>query len=137
MVFCTLWRRQWIIKKHPKAAEYGWEKIGGRKITDRTISVLGREIILSSIPSRISRRFKTVLGLKYKETSQNMNPIGYYINNYADLRQYIDSYSNCLDNIDNKRIKGIVGSIMKNGSGGEKLQALSLLSAIKIYFCNY
>lgn len=126
--------KQWIIRKHPKAADYGWEKIGGRKISDRTVSFMGKEIILNTIPSRALQRIKSTLGIRKAVTNQHMNPISYYISQYEDLRHYIDTYFQYLDKIDNDRIKTIVGNIMKNGSGGEKLQALSLLSAIKVYF---
>jgi len=126
--------KRWILKKHPMAAAYGWEKMGGRKITAFTFNFMGKEIIPGSIPSMIIRKIKLKTGLGTVETPKHMNPIDYYIKTNKELSNYIDSYSEYLDKISNDRIKNIYRNIMDNGLGGEKLQALSLLSAVKLYF---
>lgn len=126
--------KKWILLKHPQAAAYGWEKNGGGKITTPTIHIMGKDVPIYSIPKKAIREIKKRTGLGTLDTKHNMQPIGYYIKTNPELRQYIDNYNDYLNRIDNERVKTIIKSIMQHGRGGEKAQALSLLSAIKVFF---
>jgi len=45
--------KRWILKKHPEAAKYIWEKIQG-KITDISINIRGHNIALKALPKKPS-----------------------------------------------------------------------------------
>lgn len=125
--------KKWIINKYPQAANYEWEKIGA-KITDPTISIMGKDIPLKSVPYKAVREFKKRTGIGNLDTKQNMQPVGYYIDTIDSVREYLNGFSVYSKYIKSDRILSIIDDIMKRGRGEQKLQAVSLLSAIKVYF---
>lgn len=127
--------KKWIIDKYPIAAKYEWEKIGA-KITEMTLPIMGKDIPLRAVPRKAIREIKKRTGLGNLDSKHNMNPVGYYIDTNECVREYIDGYSIYMDKISSIRIKKIIEDIMKDGRGEQKLQAVSLLSAIKVYFNN-
>lgn len=125
---------KWILTRYPGAAKYVWEKMGCR--IDRKFGLLnhhGKKIRIETIPARILNKLTgqgTVLNSR-----QNMNPIGYYVHTNIELRNWIDQYIN--DNIDRVKDKELhqdIESILKNDEVIDKIEALSLLSALKLYY---
>ena len=125
---------KWILKKYPKAENYVWEKMGTR--FNRKLGMIpfsGHKVPIEQIPLKIMGR----LGLVKRGTDgrQNMNPYGYYIKTNKELKLWIDNYiNNTIDLIEDKEIKVDINRIISSDNSLEKIQALSLLSAIKLYF---
>ena len=63
-----------------------------------------------------------------------MNPIAYYINCNNDLRVYLNHYFDYVDSIEDCELKEVVKDIQINGTSMEKIQAVSLLAAINMFF---
>lgn len=122
--------KSWIIKKYPKAANYVWEKTGC-KITAREIVLGNKNIPLVSLPHKVINRLRNRFG---KPTNKNMNPIAYYLNENYELRDYLNSYFDYVEKIKDNNLKAIVLDIKNNGSAIEKIQVITLLSALKIYY---
>lgn len=124
--------KKWILKKYPKAADYVWEKIGC-KITRKYgfITVHGRKIRIESLPSKLLNK---VIPARAGLTLHDMNPIGYYINTNKELSSFFETYDKYVDIISDAQLKEDVIRLTKSHSGIERVQAVSLLSALKCYF---
>lgn len=121
---------QWVLKKYPKAADYVWEAIGC-KITEPTIHFAGRVIPTSRIIPKIINRIKANSGTN---TKKHMNPIGYYLSKNEELKEFIDSYFGYKDLIKDDIIFRIVADFELHGTTSEKLQAVTLLSTLKLFY---
>lgn len=129
--------KQWIINKYPKAADYVWEKTGG-KITDKSVNIFGRNVLLSKLPSKIF--WYLLKRIRIEHSSQNskkhMNPLDYWYRTNSDLRTYLDMYFD--DNIDllsfDNELKNDCTTMYKNHSNIEKNQVITLLGVMKRYF---
>lgn len=125
---------RWILKKYPKAANYIWEKRGCR-INRKWgfIKYRGRTIRIETIPARILHRLGMIkLG---GETNQDMNPIEYYYNSNPCLKQWIRDYIEAnIGRINDEQLYNDIVSVSKGEDVMEKLQVVSLLSAIKLFF---
>jgi len=124
--------KQWILRKYPEAANYIWEKTG-EKINTPSIDIKNTEIT----PHKLMRKILLKIGvikLGYN-SKNNMNPIEYWINTNEDLRQYLNDYFCAnINRIENIQLKEDCISHYKNGNGIEKMQVISLLSALKLFF---
>lgn len=127
----------WILKKYPEAAKYKWEKING-KITDKRITIRGRDLILRQLPkiaySYIMRKFG--LSKSSLETKNHMNPLDYWYNTNKDLKEFMDNYyENNIYRLNfDDELKKDCEYLYFNGTNIEKNQVLTLLAALKIYF---
>lgn len=125
--------KKWIIAKYPKAADYVWEKIGC-KITRKygLLNIGNRKINLFNVPSKLISKLNALNG---KYDKHDMNPIGYYITTNGELSEFIDSYfKEQISTIKNNEVKDILMEIAKSNDSIEKIQAISLLSANKLFF---
>lgn len=124
---------KWILKKHPKAAKYKWEKIKA-KITTPTINIFGRTIPITQILRKIMVKaiFKNSLNTKY----YSMNPLDYWYRNNIKLKEYFDRkyHENKKVFKVEKELSDDVERLYKNGNVVEKTQVLTLLEAYKYYF---
>lgn len=126
--------KKWIISKYPKAAEYEWETTG-QKIDAPVLHIRNKEIPWANIPRSIKAHARIILGLKESVNNlKSMNPVAYYISHNNDLREYLDDYFKYVDAIPNLELRSIIHDIQLNGTAMEKIQAVSLLSAIKLFF---
>ena len=124
--------RKWIMKKYPGAAKYVWEHIGG-KITEPIITIFGRKMTFRKFMSIIM--VKATLKGHNINTPKHMNPLGYYYSTNPDLSIFFDDYFNKhIDLVDDNLLKSIVTDIKNRGTVTEKIQATSLLSALKIFY---
>lgn len=127
--------KKWILAKYPKAAEYVWEKMGCR--IDRKFGLLniaGRKVAIEKLPIKVLNKLSNgkFSGIDNKK---HMNPIGYYLNSNKELTEYIDKYFD--DNvglITNNYLKKDILEIKNNNNSIEKIQAISLLSALKMFY---
>ncbi len=131
--------KKWIINYYPNAALFVWDKLDGR-ITDRfwskEIYLLNRKMKirdLCKVPAILFQ--KLLLPQKYKLRQKNsMNPIDYYISTNEQLNSFLDSYLCYIEEIKDEKLQSLTKSMMSDGNAYHKIQAVSLLSAVKMYF---
>lgn len=125
--------KKWIISKYPGAAKYVWEKIGCK--IDRKwgyINVGKRKMLIEDVVPRIVNKILSGNGMNDK---RHMNPIGYYLRNNSALNNYIDNYiAKNIDLLPNNELRNVCSEIASSNSSIEKVQLISLLSALKLYF---
>lgn len=129
--------KQWILQKYPEAAAYKWDKLG-RKITERTLSIRGKDVSVSNIPGFILKGIKHHLnrvGSSHRGENTGMNPFQYWYNTDQSIQLFMDRYYNKhLDLLSDKEIRLDCERIFSAGSIYEKSNVLSLLSIIKLYW---
>lgn len=124
---------KWILNKYPKAGEYIWEAKGA-KLTDRNVNIFGRKIPARQVHHKIiNRLLKSSTGINSKN---HMNPLGFWYKNNPDIKSFQDDYfSKNISRLDRHlELKKDCRELYENGSGTEKNQVLSLLSAMKHFF---
>jgi len=122
---------KWILKKYPDAAEYKWEKRGG-KITDKTITVLGRTTTLKALPRKA---FNKIFHKSTMNTKKHMNPLDYWYRTNENLKNFIDStFKENISLLENNELKKDCQKLFTEGNSIEKTQVLTLLAAYKYYF---
>lgn len=125
---------KWILEKFPEAAKFVWEKWQCR--IDRRygfVTIRGKRLRLESLPKRILVK----LGFLRTdaESGQDMNPIGYYIRTNQELGQWINDYlRENIDRVEDKELKNDLLAIATGNGSIEKIQALSLLAALKMFY---
>lgn len=126
---------EWIKRKYPKAADYGWEARGGHKLTERTVTIKGITVYASDLPKIILRKLHLLPKLNDETSSRkHMNPLAYYMENNKEVRAYLKTYiATNLPLVEDDSLRNDI-QLMLRGNGVEKIQALTLLSAIKLYF---
>lgn len=126
---------KWILNKYPQAAKYEWETTG-KKITEKTICIGGRETPITNIPKKLYFRIASSLGIPLENyRKKNMNPLGYYLHTNNELRNYLWDYFKYIDAIKDEELRQIIIDIKDNGTAYEKIEAISLLGAIKLFYC--
>lgn len=143
----------WILDKYPAAAEYVWENTRAKihRIENhktRTMRVLGYEVPHYS--ERVAfRRYlrgfiRRRLGLQKKgekrktitmTSNYNMNPVDYWYNTNPKFKEFIDEFweeNNSL--IPDTQLKEDMAHLYKDCVVYDKLQCLSVLSAIKLIY---
>ncbi len=64
-----------------------------------------------------------------------MNPLEYWMHTNQDLREYLNNYFSLPINlVQNKQLKADCIEHYERGNGVEKVQVISLLSALKLFF---
>lgn len=126
--------KKWILTKYPQASRFEWETTG-QKIDVPTFRVRNKEIPWANIPKSIKAHVRMALGMKASTDSmKSMNPVAFYLSHNNDLRKYLDDYFKYVDAIPNNELRSIIYDIHKNGTAMEKIEAVSLLCAIKLFF---
>ena len=139
----------WIFEKHPKAADYVWEKIK-RKISKFENKEPKKMVIAGNvIPHFLDKDFSKWLcgfflrrlGIRKKgqktptivqDKVQNMNPVDFWYITNPYLKEFIDSYwENNKNYIEYEIFKNDINHLFYDCVFYDKLQALSVLSAIK------
>lgn len=125
---------KWILEKHPEAVEFGWEKIGGAKITSPHIRVANRIVPIQHIPQKTFKILARKIGLSWiYQSKDNMNPIGYYLKHNTDLQLMVKKYSEYIDLISDEILRNDVRMMLSSAKGNEVIMAVTLLSAIALY----
>ncbi|WP_374090220.1 hypothetical protein [Methylomicrobium lacus] len=129
--------KKWIIDKYPHAASYVWEKTGAR-ITDKSLNILGRRIPVSKLPKKILDFTLKKLGMAqtYLSSRSHMNPLEYYYATNNDLKIFLQRYF--YENVKllkhDKELFDDCNKLFENQTIIEKIQVITLLSAMKRYF---
>ena len=63
-----------------------------------------------------------------------MNPIAYYLAHNEELRDFLYDYFIYAEAIPDSTLRDNVQEILQNGTAMEKIQVVSLLAAIKLFF---
>lgn len=125
--------KKWIIQKYPLAASFVWDKIGAR-ITSPTITISRTQIPISVSPLRVIRKAMVKLGIAPESFKKGMNPVASYLKTNKELSEYLDTYYDYADLIQDDNLRNILTEIKEKGNSLEKNQAVSLLAAVKMYF---
>lgn len=121
--------KKWIIQKYTSAAHYKWEKIDAR-ITDFQIRIGERDLVVHKIPKKIINKLWGQTSAL--NTKQHMNPMEYHINHNDTLRKFYDDYFvSTIDLVSDESLAVDLHHLYNEGTIIEKVQAISLLSAIK------
>jgi|KBSSwiStaDraftv2_1062776.scaffolds.fasta_scaffold01194_2 asparagine synthase (glutamine-hydrolysing) len=126
--------KKWILKKYPAAGNYVWEAIK-RKISKKIIHVAigDKKIPIDRLHSSVLRKLN--LRKKPSQTRHNMNPLDYWYASNNELRCFLDKYfvvnQERLDSY--PELRAVCQKLYGSGSATEKTQALTLVSAIKLY----
>lgn len=119
---------RWIAKKYPKAAEFVWEKWGVQpkesEIWKRKVRTTGK--LTEEYLRRVIRR----------PGQASMNPTDYWYKNDANVRKYFEAmYGQRIDNrLLPERLRGDIKRLFTEGDFSEKSQALTVLSALYLFF---
>lgn len=123
--------KDWMLKKYPEATKYVWASTGAL-INEKIITIRGRRIPSQHVFNYLFRKFKEVTGITKKKYS--MQQLDDYIQNNQNLTDFMATYTPYIDAIKDQTLKDIINNMLKDGTSYEKIQAVTLLSAIKLYF---
>lgn len=124
--------KKWILNKYPDAANYIWEKTG-EKINTPSIYVKNKEVTVHKIITKLL--LKSGLKTSGYKSKNNMNPIEYWMSTNEKLKQYLDNYfTTHINLVQDLQLKRDCTAHYNTGNGVEKMQVISLLSALKLFF---
>lgn len=123
--------KKWITKKHPEAASFIWESTGSL-INSFNIRIKGRPYPIKKILRRGLQRLHMIAS--DEKSKHSMNPVDYYLNNNNELKEFLYSYYQYADYINDESVRKAIDYTKAKGSATEKLQAITLLSAVKLYY---
>ena len=128
---------KWILRKYPNAAKYVWEKTQ-EKITAKKIKLFNRELFIKQLPKSAVRFLLRKFNISKSSinTKNHMNPLDYWYTSNEELKNYMDNYYE--SNIERlqtyRKLKTDCEALYREGSSIEKIQVLTLLSVLKLYF---
>lgn len=132
--------KKWILRKHPGAAEYLWEKIQG-KITDRVYNIKGHKFTLGGLYRKAVSKilFGSSLNSKW-----NMNPLDYWYRTNPELKLYFErKFDELISAVPNRflifpdrKLQDVCMCLFTSGGVIEKTMVLTLLAAWRSYFEN-
>lgn len=118
--------KKWILRKYPEAAEFIWEKTGG-KISDSNWNLKVRKY-----QDKIKRNLNQV-----SFENLGMNPFEYWYSSIPSAREKLENmYSNLLGEVQiSSELRNIVCSIYRNADCRQKIEVISALQSVKEYLC--
>ena len=125
--------KKWILMKYPDAAKFKWENINA-KINEKTINIRNKIIPLKQLPKFIFSACLYNFGIDISQGKklQNTNPFDYWYKTNPGLKNYLDTYFDTnIILITEPELKSDVSMLYAKGAMTDKLQALTLLAAIK------
>lgn len=127
---------KWMIQKYPESTKYIWEEKKG-KVTEPMINIFNKQVLLSQVPKKIVNFILNKVGfVKTMSGKNHMNPLDYWYNDSEEFREFMDDYFESNINLlsYDKDLLMDCRFMYTKGSGIEKVQVLTLLSALKLYF---
>tara|TARA_S200000501_G_scaffold339840_1_gene347843 strand:+ start:39474 stop:41171 length:1698 start_codon:yes stop_codon:yes gene_type:complete len=126
---------KWILEKYPKAADYKWEKTNDKITSKQWIKYKHRLYTLNEFKHKTFNEILRRLGLS--SHIKGMNPFDYWYKSNHRLKKFINEYYNDHINlVANEKLKKDLNYAFKKSGCSEKLQVLSLLASIKLFFCS-
>ncbi|MFD1096157.1 asparagine synthase-related protein [Salegentibacter chungangensis] len=125
--------KKWILEKYPQAAKFKWESINA-KITDKSVLIRGKEIPLKHFGKFVVEGFFHNIGRPVNNTysKAHMNPFNYWYRTNEKLQKYLWGYfEEHMPLVKDEELKSDCMELFKKGNAIEKMQVLTLLSAIK------
>ena len=85
--------KKWLLKKHPKAADFKWENINA-KLTNKSFVLRNKIIPARHLHKYIIEGFFHNIGSPINDTwsKQHMNPFNYWFKNNNLLKEYVNNY---------------------------------------------
>ena len=130
--------KQWLLKKHPKSTQFKWENINA-KITDKSYVIRNKIIPARHLPKYFIEGLFHNIGKPINGThsKRHMNPFNYWIKTNDTLKEYLNNYfENHLNLVAETELKKDCENLFQNGNAVEKMQVLTILSAIKQFEAN-
>lgn len=120
---------KWIKRYYKGATKYGWEKWAGVPPKQEFAWIRDEAFAV--------RKIKRIIGSLFGyQINDNMNPIDFWYEKDKEVQQFFEQYFN--DNINNTcitcELKKDVTQLFKQGTGIEKMQAITVLGMTKLYF---
>lgn len=120
--------KTWILKKHPAAAEYRWEKINGL-LTESKTRLRMRKLIQRG-PQALKRR----IGGNRKAVDYGMNPLDYWIERDSQVSGYMEAYfeksETYCSGLLSDELRKDLRLLFETGNGMEKCMALTGYGAL-------
>ena len=122
--------KEWILKKHPRAANYIWEKTGTKINSPFILKYKNHLIPFQQIPLKIMMKLN-ILNNKVN-SKKSMNPLNYWYLTNSKLKSYMDSYvADNLYLIENQDLRNDANTLYNDSGLTGKNQVLTLLAANK------
>lgn len=123
--------KKWVITKYPGAAQFKWEKLGG-KITETPLRSKIRLLL-----KRGSKKVLKTIGIKLKN-AHGMNPIDYWLSNNTKMKAYLDEYAKRgIEKWKGELSQELIHDLdwlYTTGNAWEKSMVLTVLASAKLYF---
>ena len=119
--------RKWVTTKYKEMNKYVWATTGapyGSKSFNPYIKICGCYM----------RQLPKYINYKLGNGGFAMNPWNYFVEMNKEIIPLYNTYSDYLDAITDVALRGRVADILKSNNLMNKIKAVSLLSAIKIFF---
>ncbi len=118
----------WIAQKNKEFAHYPWEKTGVSPL----ISLNNKKYFALGYYKRMSLKFFDKLSGKMKS---GMNPLDYWLEENKALAQTFETYfEKNIKLVEDEELRNDCKWLFEKGNWGERIQVLTLLSAIKLHF---
>ena len=101
------------------------------KITTPTFTIAGRARTLGQWRNTLLNKLH--LRSSDIDNKKHMNPIGYYLNTNPALIDFINKNLADVDCIMNNTVRNIIKDITSKGTSMEKIQATTLVRAVKMF----
>ena len=124
---------KWIIEKYPNAANYKWEKTNDKITSKQWIKFRERTYTPSHFKHKSLNEILSKLGLN--SHIKGMNPFDNWYESNLRLKKFINEYFNDhIELVDDEKLRKDLKYVFKRSRCSEKLQVLTLLAAIKLFF---
>ena len=130
--------KQWLLQKYPKAADIIWESINAR-ISDKHLVIRNKIVPLQHLLKFFIQGLYHNFGKNTISpfSKKSMNPFNYWLKTNDRLDGYLNNYLyEHLDLLSNMELKKDSDELFRNGNAVEKMQVLTLLSAVKLFKLN-
>ena len=126
--------KKWILSKYPKAAKFKWERTNAK--IDEPQIIFNLKYVLNKAPNYLLKKVG-----RQNILAAGMNPIDYWLQRNENAKSFWDNYFRKnflrLKEIATEQLAADVKKLYSTGNANEKAMALTVLSALKIYFPYY
>jgi len=125
--------KKWILTKYSLAAKYKWENTNDKITAKNIIKYKGTRYTVKEFQRLVINKIKKSFGFRHKII--DMTPLDKWLYENNDLNKYLETYfTDNIDLVKEKDLKKDLISLNNNFTGTERLQAISLVAIIKLFF---